>query len=346
MRRISNIAKELENIKYALDVSAIVAITDIRGNIIYANDTFCHISKYSRQELIGQNHKILNSGFHDKEFFRHLWRTIANGQVWKGEIRNKAKDGSLYWVDTTIVPLLNERRKPYQYVSIRYEVTKRREMEEEIKGLPRRILQAQEAESNRIARDIHDDLGQSLVTLKMLMQSAWMTLKKNKPVQSSDQIRMTRYLDLIIEKSRHLSSRLHPSTLQMLGLPTAVRNIARDLSKAYGVDIAVTMSVIDGVFFQAENINVYRIIQEGLTNAVKHAKAKRITLSIAKRKNQLTIIIKDNGKGFDIAKVSKGLGLITMNERAQLLGATLSFQSTIKKGTVLTVHVPIQERVL
>lgn len=159
--RIETAASDADFIRKALDATAIVAITDVRGTITYANAKFCEISGYEQSELIGNNHRIIRSGRHSKAFFREMYRCIARGEVWRGEICNRRKDGSLYWVDTTIVPHLDENGKPDSYTSIRFDITARHEAEDYL----RQIVNTDPLTGIANRRRFHEYLGSALEKL-------------------------------------------------------------------------------------------------------------------------------------------------------------------------------------
>lgn len=123
----------LQGYRQAIDESIISSITDINGTIIYANKKFCEVTKYSENELMGKNHRIINSSYHSKEFFKNMWETIANGNVWHNEVKNKAKDGTFYWVDTVILPLKDDNGKTIQYLSLRMLINEKKQAEVERK---------------------------------------------------------------------------------------------------------------------------------------------------------------------------------------------------------------------
>ena len=136
--------KEISDYKYALDEASIVAVTDNKGIIKHVNDNFCNITKYTREELIGNEHRILNSGYHSPEFFGDFWKTLFSGKLWRGEVKNKAKDGSFFWFYTTVIPFIDENGKPFQFTSIILDITERKHQEELLLSQAEELIVQQE----------------------------------------------------------------------------------------------------------------------------------------------------------------------------------------------------------
>ncbi len=187
---------EIRDLKTALDEHASVVIADPQGMITYVNDRFCAISQYSREELLGQDFRIINSGLHSEDFLRDLWTTIATGKVWKGDIRDKAKDGSFYWMDTTIVPFLNADGKPYQYVAIRADITERKELFVK----ERQSHEALEAANKELAFQIAEK-GKRAAELTAIVEER-MAANKEFAFQVEEKRKLAEELALIVEERR------------------------------------------------------------------------------------------------------------------------------------------------
>src|SRR5262245_55366676 len=284
---------QLADFKRALDHAAIVAITDVSGRINYVNDTFCQISGYSRDELLGQDHRIVNSNYHPKEFIRGLWRTIAAGQIWKGELRNRAKDGHIYWVDTTIVPFLNERGKPYQYIAIRSDITARKMAEEKL------AQQAALARVGQMAAVVAHEVRNPLAGIKGAMQiliSRRSAGDRELPVMRDIVGRIDALSELINDLmvfARPRAPRLSIVELRPL-VQDAVAVIRRDPG-AEGVEISIEG---DAVSATADSEMVRATLLNLLLNAAQAMSGRGcIAVTLARRGDVAAIEIRDTGPG-------------------------------------------------
>jgi PAS domain S-box-containing protein len=326
--------KELADQKFALDQHAIVAVTDVQGTITYVNDKFCVISQYSEDELIGQNHRILNSSHHPKEFFQQMYHTIANGAVWHGEIQNRAKDGSIYWVDTTIVPFIGENGKPRQYVAIRADITERKLAEKQIQKLndelERRVVErtAQletankelEAFSYSVSHDLRAPLRHIGGFSKLLVEEFGSTLDPNaqhyvERIQSGAQ-KMGVLVDELLNLAR---VGRHALSMQSTRLNSIVAEVIAILQPdSQGRHVKWVIADLPAV--ECDPVLMKQVFQNLLANALKFTRPAQagvltatshtvIEVSNKEEDGQPVFMVRDNGVGFNMKYVDKLFGV-------------------------------------
>jgi len=347
-------APSLEDLKRALDHAAIVATTDVSGIITYVNDKFCEISGYARDELIGEDHRIINSGYHPKAFMRELWRTIAHGQVWHGEIRNRAKDGHFYWVDTTIVPFLDTRGKPYQYIAIRADITARKAAEEQL------AQQAALARLGQMAAVVAHEVRNPLAGIKGAMQ----ILMTRRPAIDTDQPIMrdiVSRIDALSELINDLMVFARPRPLRLGDV--ALRSLTHEAVTMVRRDpiaerVEITVEGPDASA-QADAEMVRATILNLLINAAQAMNGHgRITVTVAPQRDTISVVVQDSGPGipleirdqvlepfFTTKARGGGLGLPIARRTAELHGGTLTVACPPDAGTVVTLALPLRPAV-
>jgi two-component system, sporulation sensor kinase A len=346
--------KDLEDIKYALDRSTIVATTDRMGTITYANDQFCEISKYSREELIGQNHRIINSGYHPHEFFQNMWRTIASGQKWHAEIRNRAKDGTLYWVDTTIVPFLDEQGRPYQYIAIRHDITERKRVETELRE------QAALKRLGEMGAVVAHELKNPLAGLRGALEIIGRRMSSDSPDRRIIQEMVTRIdsLNQMVHDLLVFARPSLPNIGQVLMSTVVAETTALLASDPAMRDVVVDVSGVDPVV-PADAAMMKGVLLNLMINAAQAMGHQgRIALTLSTTNDHCEIRVADHGPGipeglrdkiFDPFFTTKhrgtGLGLSVARRTVEMHGGTMRFECPSEGGTVMTVCLPLARQV-
>lgn len=354
--------EELKAYKYAIDESAIVAITDQKGLIIHVNDNFCKISKYSREELLGKDHRIINSGFHPKEFIATIWKTIANGQTWKGELKNKAKDGTMYWVDTTIVPFLNRDGKPYQYVAIRSDITSRKNAEEKL-AKNAKSLAYKNTQLVDFCNIVSHNLRGPLINISMLVDylEQIKTDEQRKEVQAKIKPVINHLLEVFNELVESLQVQQDKDlVLDKIELQSCLEKIL----VGFETQIVESGASIQVDFTKAPTLNqpskyIESVFFNLISNALKYKASDRtpsIKIDAVMQANSVLLSVSDNGLGIDlvrhkdqlfkIRKVfhkhadAKGFGLFMTKTHIEAMGGTIRAESKPGVGSTFFIELP------
>ena len=350
MARERQSLKRLEDTTYALDQAAIVATTDVDGRITFANDKFCEISKYARHELIGRTHRIINSGFHPPEFFAHLWATISAGTVWRGEIRNRAKDGSFYWVDTTIVPFLDGRGRPHQYMAIRYDITERKSSEATLRE------QASLARLGKMAAIVAHEVRNPLAAMRGALQivGGRMDAASQERAVIGDVVGRIDALSDIVQDLLLFARPLQPRLA-----PIPLRALVQETTELLGHDpqfAGVTARIeVPDVVCLADRGQLRIVLLNLLVNSAQAMQGRgQIHASATRTETALTLRIGDEGPGLTSEVVQRmfepffttkhqgtGLGLVTARKILEAHNGTLELENAPHGGAIATVTLPM-----
>jgi PAS domain S-box-containing protein len=318
-RKLEMSLEEIEELKAALDEHSIVAITDPRGKITYVNDKFCAISKYPRGELLGQDHRIIHSGWHPKEFMRDLWSNIGRGKVWKGVIKNRAKDGSYYWVDSTIVPFLDKEGKPREYVSIRTDVTAHKAAEEHIRQLNAQLearVAERTAELEAFSYSVSHDLRAPLRAIRGIADMARADFAAQLPEEAAQRLqaicgqaeRMGQLMDGLLAVSRLSRQPLNKRTVAPAGL------VARALEelRPERANRRVEVSVGELPDCEADPALLQQVFTNLISNALKYSRERDpavIQIGAVNDNGSRVFFVRDNGAGFDAKQAHRLFGV-------------------------------------
>lgn len=332
-----------------------VCITNPNAIIEYVNPKTVSLTGYSNDELINQNARIFSSGEKPKEEYAQMWKTIKSGKIWMGELHNKKKNGELYWEFTTISPIFDSNGQITHFLAIKEDITERKRIEMalynsemELRKFASHLQNVREEEKVALAREIHDELGQILVALKIEIGLLKQKVVKNNSFCSSDDIlnrfdRLVSLIDKTIKTTRRIMNGLRPELLEMHGILEAIKAFISEFEVRHQISCNFTYDITDAEMNQQQQLALYRILQEALNNIAKHSKATLVTIQLIKVDNTLKFEIIDNGIGFDINNSGRpdSYGMIGMKERVVLLEGNLNITSEKGKGTTVSIEMPL-----